>query len=456
MEKYDLVVIGSGPAGEVGAIRAAQLGQKVCIIEKRQHLGGTCLNVGCIPTKSLVESARTWGKLQNLEKEGFKIGDPQFDWQRIMEKKQSVVDAQRKGLRYLMKKNKIDVLEGHGKIMGPGQVSVGDQNLMTKNILIATGSKVRELPFAVSTGKHILTSDTVLSIDHVPESMLVIGGGVVGLEFASVFARFGTEVTVYEAGDQLVPSEDADCAKELARHLKKQGVTLKTEVFVEGIEEKEKGCVVSVKGGETSSFAKVLVSIGRAPVTEELGLENIGVQTENGFIPVDRSYRTSRPGVFAVGDVIATPALAHTASAEALHAVEVIAGHQPHPIDYDANPSAVYTYPEIASVGRTEKQLLQDGIEFKKTQFPFAPLAKAKIDGATDGFIKILTDPVHGELLGVHIVGAKATEMISEFVLGKVLETTLDEIGAAIHPHPTLSETIQEAAHAGLGGAIHL
>ncbi|MFK7872707.1 MAG: dihydrolipoyl dehydrogenase [Oligoflexales bacterium] len=456
MKIYDLVVIGAGPAGEVGAIRAAQCGMKVALIEKRAHLGGTCLNVGCIPTKALVESARVWSKLKDIEKEGFDIGTPAYDWQRIMDKKQGVVDAQRKGLRFLMKKNKIDVFEGAASFLDSKTIQVGEETLKAEKTLIATGSKVRELPFAISTGKHILTSDSILSLDHVPEKMAVIGGGVVGLEFASIFARFGSAVDVLEMGEQVIPSEDEECAKELVRQLKKQGVQIKTGVQVEAVREHDTGCELKLKDGETSQYNKVLVSIGREPVTEELNLKKIGVHTERGFIPVDRSYRTTCSGVFAVGDVIATPALAHTASSEALHAVEVMAGHQPKCINYDTNPSAVYTYPEVASVGRTEKQLVELGVEYKKTQFPFAPMAKAKIDGATVGFIKILSEPVHGELLGVHIVGTKATEMISEFVLGKVLETTLEEIGQAIHPHPTLSETIQEAAHAGLGGAIHL
>jgi len=462
MNSYDLVVIGSGPGGEVGAIRAAQLGLKVALVEKAPHLGGTCLNWGCIPTKALLESAKTWDKLQHLEELGFRSGTPAYDWAKILTRKDTVVDQQRKGLRFLMKKNKIDVHEGHGRLAGRGKVTVTADGgkittLETKKVLLATGSRVRELPFAQSNGKTILTSDHVISIDHIPESMAVIGGGVVGIEFASLFGRFGTKVTVIEMAPQILPFEDAEAVKELERCLKKQNITIETGTKLTAVAETKSGKVsVTTEGKEAREFSRVLVSIGREPVTNDCGLEQSGVKTEKGFVTVDAHYRTSVEWVYAIGDIINTPALAHTASAEAIHAVEVIAGHHPPVIDYLANPSAIYCYPEIASIGHTEQTLKTKGIEYKAAKFPFAPMAKAKIEGATDGFVKILYGPKYRELLGVHIVNARATEMIAEFSLGKILETTVDEIGHTIHPHPTLSETVMEAAHTAIGGAIHM
>jgi dihydrolipoamide dehydrogenase len=323
-------------------------------------------------------------------------------------------------------------------------------------VLIATGSRVRELPFAKSNGKNILTSDTVLFIDHVPESMAVIGGGIVGMEFASLFSRFGTKVTVYEAAPSVIPMEDEECVNEFLKYIKKYNVTIATGQKIKSITDGGKDVTIAVEGGESQKFSKVLVSIGREPVTEGLGLEKLGVRVDKGFVQVDKHYKTAVSNIFAIGDVIPTPALAHTASAEAIHAVEVMAGHHPPEINYLANPNAVYTYPEIASIGMTEKTLKQKNIQYKTAKFPFAPMAKAKIEGATEGFVKIIFEPKYREILGVHIVGARATELIAEFALGKILETTVDEIGMTIHPHPTISETVMEAAHAATGGAIHM
>ena len=462
-ERFDLAVIGSGPGGEVGAIRAAQLGLKVALIEKREHLGGTCLNVGCIPTKSLLESAKTWTKICHAEELGFEIGSPKFKWAQIMDRKQQVVDAQRKGLKFLMKKNKITTFHGTGKFVDRQSISVaggssGDVTIKAASVLIATGSKVRDLPIAPSDGKMIHTSDTVLSIDHVPKSMAIVGGGVVGMEFASLFGRFGCKVTVIELADQVLPFEDPESVKELCRHLtRKQNVSILTGVKLSQIKTTKNGCVVSLEGADDLKVEKVLLSIGRVPVTEGLGLENVGLETDGrGFLSTDAHYQTKQPGIFAIGDVIDSPALAHTASAESMHAVEVIAGHQPPLIDYEANPSAIYTYPEIASIGKRESTLKELGLDYKTVKFPFAPLAKAKIEEATEGFIKLFISEPHGEILGVHIVGARATELIAEFSLGKILETTIAEIGQTIHPHPTISETIMEAAHAAIGGPIHL
>lgn len=458
---FDLVVIGAGPGGEVGAIRAAQLGLKVAVVEKNVHLGGTCLNVGCIPTKALLESAKTWTKLNHVENLGFKIGKPEFNWSAIMERKNSIVDAQRKGLKFLMKKNNIEVLQGHGRFLDKNTIEITNaegkkESINARHTLLATGSHVKDLPFVKANGKTIHTSDSILAIEHVPKSLAVIGGGVVGMEFASLFGRFGTQVTVIELMPQVLPFEDAECAQELVRQLKKQNVTVESSTKLTAVKDQGSHCVVSVEGKADRNFDCVLLSIGRDPVTKDLGLDKVGITSDRGFIPVDSHYKTSAPTIFAIGDIIRTAALAHTASAEAIHAVEVIAGKSPHIIDYEANPSAIYTYPEIASIGMTEAKLKEKNLEYKVAKFPFAPMARAKIEDATEGFIKILFHPKYGELLGVHIIGARATELISEFVLGKLLETTVDEIAHAIHPHPTISEAIMEAAHVAVGGAIHM
>ncbi len=459
MNHYDLIVIGSGPAGEVGAIRAAQLGLRVALIEKREHLGGTCLNVGCIPTKSLLESAKTWTKLTHMEELGFSLEKPSYSWAKIMARKDKIVDAQRKGLLYLMKKNKIDVFFGAGQFLDSHRVQVGQDTLHGKHILIATGSRVRELPFMKEDGKKVFTSDSILFIDRVPKSLAILGGGVIGMEFASLFGQFGTKITVIEMAGQLLSQEDPECVKELTRYLDKTiSIDIKTGVKLQRAQETKDGFELFLENNPQGIHVDaVLLSIGRAPVTEGLGLEACGLgTTAGGFIPVDSHYQTKVPHIFAVGDVIQTPALAHTASAEAIHAVEILAGHGSPLIDYDTNPSAIYTYPEIASLGKSEAFLKDNKIPYRVSKFPFAPMAKAKIEEATQGFIKILVGEPHGEILGVHMVGAKATELIGEFALGKVLETTIHEIGYTIHPHPTLSETIMEAAHGAMGGAIHL
>ena len=461
-KSYDLIVIGAGPGGEVGAIRAAQLGLKVALIDKRQHLGGTCLNVGCIPTKALLHSAKTWDKLQTVEDLGFDTGDISFDWTRILKRKDKIVDQMRKGLVFLMKKNKVDVYQGHGRLVSPTTVSVEDkdgknQTLETKNILLATGSKVKELPFAKSNGKNVMTSDHILSIPEIPESLCVVGGGVVGMEFASLFARMGSKVTVVEYMKQILPFEDGEVVKEAARNFKKQKIKLETSTKLTGVEDKGDHCVVKVEGKDDRKFAKVLMSVGREPVTDDLGLDAVGLVAEKGgYIKVDDDYRTRIPNIFAVGDIITTPALAHTASAEATRAVELAAGHTPPPINYSANPSAIYTYPEIAHIGMTEEEAKEKGVDYGTSKFPFSALAKANIEQATVGFVKLIFDKKYKEVLGAHIIGATATEMISEFGLGKVLETTVDEIAHTIHPHPTISETAMEAAHMALGGAIHM
>jgi dihydrolipoamide dehydrogenase len=459
VESYDLVIIGSGPAGEVGAIRASQLGLKVALIEKEKHLGGTCLNWGCIPTKALLHAATTYDKLQKVADQGFEIGEVSYQWDKILSRKETIVDQQRKGLVFLMKKNKVTVYEGLGKLKDRNTVQIGDSTtIQAKNILLATGSRVRELPFAKADGELIHNSDTVLSIKKIPKSMGIIGGGVIGCEFASLFSRFGTEVHIIELFPQILPTEDDESVAEVTRNFKKYGVKISTNAKVKGISKSKDSVTVEFEDGKKHSFENVLVSIGREAVTANIGIEACGVKRDerSGFITVNEHYQTAVPHIYAVGDIINTPALAHTASAEAMHAVERIAGHHPPVINYDANPTAIYCYPEIASIGKTERALKEAGVDYAVAKFPFAPMAKAKIEDMTQGFVKILYGKKYHDILGVHIVHAKATEFIAEFVLGKVLETTIDEIGQAIHPHPTLSETIMEAAHVANGAAIHL
>ncbi len=462
LKSYDLIVIGSGPGGEVGAIRAAQLGLRVALIEKRAHLGGTCLNVGCIPTKALLESAKFWKKLQNADKHGFSLIKASFRWDDILGNKDKIIETQRKGLKFLMKKNKVDVYQGLGQFRSEHEIDVisthdgKTETLFGHHILLATGSEVSQIPNIKVDGKVIHTSDTIINIEKVPQSMLIIGGGVIGLEFASLFSSFSSKVTVVEMMDTVLAGEDRDCVNELLRQFKKKSIKVITGTKVLSVEKKENSCEVELSDETRELFDCILVSIGRKPVIQNLCLEEVGLHTKNGFISSNAHYQTNISHIFAIGDIIQTPALAHTASAEAIHAVETIAGKNPRLINYETNPSAIYTFPEVAGIGRTEESLKADGISYQVAQFPFAPIAKAKIEESTEGFIKIIYSQPYKQILGVHIVGAKATELISEFVLGSVLEATLDDIGHAIHPHPTISESIQEAAHSGLGGPIHL
>lgn len=463
-KNFDVVVLGAGPAGEVGAIRAAQLGFKVAVVEKSPHLGGTCLNVGCIPTKALIAAAHTFRQLQNSKALGFACGEISYDWHKVMDRKDDIVEQQRRGLNFLMKKNKITVIKGSAAFHDRTTLTISGEDaqqlqLKFKQLLIATGSKVTEFPPFISNSTNILTSDTVLFIDHVPASLAIIGGGVVGMEFACMFAEFGSKVTVYEAAETILGGVDAEVVQTFQRSCQKQKIDIVTAAKVEQLEDCGQDGVKLTVGKEVMTFAKVLLAIGRTPCSAELQLSHIGVSTDaKGFVPVALdSYRVEgHTHIYAVGDVIATQAMAHTASAEALRAVEHMAGNTPPAIDYQSSPMAIYTAPEIATIGGSEEELQAQGVAFEKIKFPFAPLAKAKIDGYSEGFIKILFDPRYRELLGVQIINAKATEMIAEFVVGKNLETTLDELAYAIHPHPTISETIMEAAHAGVHGAIHL
>ncbi len=463
---YDLIVIGSGPAGYEGAIYGSQLGMKVALIEKEQTLGGTCLNVGCIPAKSMLQSALMLEKAKKFASYGVKIAgaeNPELDFPQVNKRRDEIVKTMTNGVSYLMKKNKIDVIRGFGSIAGKGQVDVTTDGKKTsytcKNILIATGSRARHLPHIKVDGKNIVTSEEIWAWDKVPESMAVLGGGVIGCEFASAYGRYGSKVTILEMADQICPTEDHETAAELSKALKKQNCEVLVSTKTKSIVAKGNKVEVQIEGESAPRiFDKVLLSVGRAPNIENIGLEKVGIKlTDRGFIDVDlKTYQTSVPGIYAVGDVIPTPQLAHTGSAEALYAVDIIAGKKRHPINYLTNPAAIYTYPEIASIGYTENQLKKAGRNFKAAKFPFTAIAKARIDDVAEGFLKILVDPKYGEVLGVHIVNTKASEMISEFALGNNLEMTIEELAHTIHPHPTVSEIIKEAAHAAMGHPINM
>lgn len=468
MQNYDLIVIGSGPAGYEGAIYASQCGMKVALIEKESWLGGTCLNVGCIPAKSMLQSATMLQKASKFADYGVKIegaDKASLDFPQVNKRRDDIVKTMTNGVGYLMKKNKIEVIRGTGSIAGKGQVEVTSADgkktaYSCKNILIATGSRARHLPHIKIDGKAIVTSEEIWAWDKVPQTLAVLGGGVIGCEFASAYGRFGSKVTILEMADQICPTEDHETAAELTKALKKQNCDVLTSTKTKSITLNKNNQVEVLIEGESTPrvFEKALISVGRAPNVENIGLEKVGIKLdERGFIPVDlKTYRTAAEGIYAVGDVIPTPQLAHTASSEALFAVDIMAGHKRLPISYLTNPAAIYTYPEIASIGLTENQLKKSGREYKATKFPFSAIAKARIDDMADGFVKLLVDTKYGEVLGVHIVNAKASEMISEFALGNNLEMTIEDLSHTIHPHPTVSEIIKEAAHAAMGHPINM
>jgi len=462
-QQYDIVIIGSGPGGYVAGIRAGQLGLKVAVVEKDPFLGGTCLHRGCIPTKSLLQNADVWTKIQKAKDFGITVGDVSINWSEVQKRKQDVVDKQAKGVEFLFKKNKVDRITGFGKVIDRNTVDVladdGVKRLSTKNILLAMGSVPKDLPHIKADGKRILNSDHILVIDRIPESMLVIGAGAVGCEFASIFARFGTKTTIVEVMPQLLPIEDEEISKEFTRIFKKKGINVFTDSKVLSCEITESGVksVVEVKGKQQTIESEIVLSAtGRGPVTANCGLENTKVEIDKrGFVQVDGYMRTAEPGLYAIGDIVPTPALAHCASAEGILAAEHIAGKDVRPINYDHVPNATYTDPEVASVGLTEKKAKERGYDVKVGKFPFTANGKAKIIGDAGGLVKLVTDAKYDELLGVHIVGPKATELIAEACTALELEATSESIARTIHAHPTLSEAMMEAAEDVAGHAIH-
>jgi dihydrolipoamide dehydrogenase len=459
-QQYDVVIIGSGPGGYVAGIRAGQLGLKVAVIEKDSFLGGTCLHRGCIPTKALLENADVWQKIQKAKDFGITVGDVTIDWSAVQKRKQGVVDQNAKGIEFLFKKNKVERITGFGKVLDKNTVDVDGRKLSTKNIILAMGSVPKDLPHIKADGKRIINSDHILVLSEVPKSMLVIGAGAVGCEFASIFQRFGTKTTIVEVMPQLLPIEDDEISKEFTRIFKKKGIESLTDAKVLSCEVMENGVksVVESKGKQqTIETDLVLSATGRRPVTENCGLENTKVQLDQrAFVLVDGFMRTAEAGIYAIGDIVPTPALAHCASAEGILAVEHIAGKEVRAINYDHVPNATYTEPEVASVGLTERKAKERGYDVKVGKFPFTANSKGKILGDAAGLVKYVVDAKYDELLGVHIVGPKATELIAEACAALELEATSESIAKTIHAHPTLSEALMEAAEDVQGHAIHI
>ena len=461
-QQYDIVVIGSGPGGYVAGIRAGQLGLKVAVIEKDPFLGGTCGHRGCIPTKALLENADIYQKVQKAKEFGITVGDIQLDFKVGQDRKQAIVDKNAKGIEFLFKKNKVDRITGFGKLAGKGVVEVtgegGAQRLNAKNIILAMGSVPKDLPHIKADGKRILNSDHILKLAAVPKSMLVIGAGAVGCEFASIFSRFGTKVTIVEVLPYLLPIEDEEISKEFTRMFKKKGVDVYTGAKVLSCEVTETGVksVVESNGKQqTIETELVLSATGRRALIENCGLEGTKVKVDRGMVQVDPYMRTGEPNVYAIGDIVPTPALAHCASAEGILTVETIAGLKARPLNYDHIPNATYSDPEVASVGLTEKKAKEKGYDVKIGKFPFTANSKARILGESGGLIKIVSEKKYDELLGVHIVGPKATELIAESCAALELEATAESIARTVHAHPTLSEAMMEAAEDVLGHSIH-
>ncbi len=467
-EQFDVTIIGAGPGGYVAAIRGAQLGLKVAIIEKEKDakLGGTCGLRGCIPTKALLNAAHLYQKAGHFEDFGLKVTGLEFDWSGVQKYKSNIVDKNAAGVTYLMKKNKVTVFNGHGRIAGKGKVEVDladgkKESLDTKNIIIATGSVIRPIPGFETDGKQVVNSDHILELDRVPTSMIVMGSGAVGVEFASVYARFGCETTVVELLDRIVPVEDADVSKELARSFKKQGIKTEKGIKLDKMEKGKKSVKVSGKNakGEDVSFEAemLLVAVGRMPYLEGLGLDKTKVKVnERGTVKVNEFCETDEPGIYAIGDVIDTAWLAHLASKEGILVVEKIAGKKVEPIKQNLVPNCTYCDPEVASVGLTEAKAKEAGYDVKVGKFPFSASGKARILGETDGFVKIVAETKYDEVLGVHIIGPHATELLAECVVAMALETTAEEFGRIIHAHPTVSESIMEAAEGVHDLTIHM
>lgn len=460
---YDIIVIGSGPGGYVTAIRASQLGFKTAIIEK-ENLGGICLNWGCIPTKALLKSAQVFEYLNHAKDYGISADNIKADFNAVIKRSRDVADGMSKGIQFLMKKNKIEVIMGTAKVKPGKKVEVKSADgkitvLDSKHIIIATGARSRELPNLKQDGKKIIGYREAMNLPKQPKSLVVVGSGAIGVEFAYFYATMGTKVTVVEFLPNLVPVEDEEVSKQLEKSFKKAGIDVMTEASVESVDTKGEGCKVNVKtkvGTIVLEADIVLSAVGIAANIEGIGLEETGIKTDKGKILTDKFYATNVPGYYAIGDCIPGQALAHVASAEGITCVEKIKGMHVDPIDYNNIPGCTYCQPEIASVGFTEKKAKEAGYTIKVGKFPFSASGKAKAAGASDGFVKLIFDAKYGELLGAHMIGANVTEMVAETVAIRKLETTGHELIKTIHPHPTMSEAIMEAAAAAYGEVIHL
>lgn len=463
MSKYDLIVIGSGPGGYVAAIRASQLGMKVGVVEKAE-LGGICLNWGCIPTKALLKSASVFEYIQHAADYGISVKEAAPDIKGMVKRSRDVAASMSKGIQFLFKKNKIDHIAGYGKLKKGGKVEVTDAagkktDFEAKHIILATGGRSRELPNLPIDGKKIIGYREAMVLEQRPQKLLVVGSGAIGVEFAYFYNTIGSEVTIVEFLPRIVPVEDEEVSKQLERSFKKTGINIHTNSEVTKVDTSGKGCVATVKtpAGEIKIEADVVLSaVGVSTNLENLGLEEVGVKTEKGRVIVDDFYKTNVAGVYAIGDIVKGPSLAHVASAEGITCVEKIAGQNPHPVDYNNVPGCTYTSPEIASVGLTEEAAKKAGYQIKVGKFPFSASGKAKAAGAPDGFVKVIFDAKYGEWLGAHMIGYNVTELIAEVVAARKLETTGHEIIKSIHPHPTMSEAVMEAAAAAYGEVIHI
>ncbi len=458
MSKYDVIVLGSGPGGYVTAIRASQLGLKTAIIEK-ESLGGVCLNWGCIPTKALLKSAQVFDYLKHADSYGLTVKEFDKDFGKVIERSRGVADGMSKGVQFLMKKNKIDVIKGFGKIKPGKKIDVDGKEYSADHIIIATGARSRELPNLKQDGKKVIGYREAMTLKKQPKSMIVVGSGAIGVEFAHFYNSMGTEVTIVEFLPNLVPLEDEDVSKQFERSFKKAGIKVMTNSSVEKLDTSGKlvkATVKTAKGEETLEAEIVLSAVGIASNLENIGLEEVGIVTDKGKIMVNDWYQTNIPGYYAIGDIVPGPALAHVASAEGITCVEKIAGLHVEPIDYGNIPGCTYASPEIASVGMTEKQAKEAGYELKVGKFPFSASGKASASGEKDGFVKVIFDAKYGEWLGCHMIGAGVTDMIAEAVLGRKLETTGHEVLKTIHPHPTMSEAVMEAVADAYGEVIHL
>lgn len=463
MSKYDLIVIGSGPGGYVAAIRASQLGMKVGVVEKAE-LGGICLNWGCIPTKALLKSANVFEYLKHASDYGIEAKDFKADFGGMVKRSRDVAAGMSKGVQFLFKKNKIDQLLGHGKLKKGGKVEVTDgsgkkTDYEAKNIIVATGGRSRELPSMKIDGKKIIGYREAMVLEKQPKKLLVVGSGAIGVEFAYFYNTLGTEVTIVEFLPRIVPVEDEEVSKALDKSFKKSGMKIYVNSEVTKVDTSGAGCVATVKtpDGEIKLESDIVLSaVGVSTNLENIGLEDVGVKTDKGKVVVDDFYKTNVAGVYAIGDIVKGPALAHVASAEGIICVEKMAGQNPEPLNYNNLPGCTYCSPEIASVGYTEEAAKKAGYEIKVGKFPFTASGKAKAAGAPDGFVKLIFDAKYGEWLGAHFIGANVTEMIGEAVVARKLETTGHEIIKSVHPHPTMSEAIMEAAAAAYGEVIHL
>ncbi len=460
---FDLIVIGSGPGGYVAAIRASQLGLKTAIVEK-ENLGGICLNWGCIPTKALLKSAQVFDYIKHAGDYGITVADSKHDFGAVVKRSRGVADGMSKGIAFLMKKNKIEVLMGAGKLAGSGKVEVTDaagakKVYEAKHIILATGARSRELPNIKIDGKKVIGYRDAMNLPSQPKSMVVMGSGAIGSEFAYFYNAMGTKVTLVEYLPAILPIEDEEVSKEVTKAFKKSGITVMTGASVESVDTKGNSCKVKIKTGNITEELEcdvVLSAVGIQTNLENLGLEQVGVKTDKGKVLVDDFYATNIKGVYAIGDIVKGPALAHVASAEGIICVEKIGGHHPEPLDYNNIPGCTYCSPEVASVGYTEKAAKDAGFEVKVGKFPFTASGKASAAGAKEGFVKLVFDAKYGELLGAHMVGANVTEMIAEIVAARKLETTGMELIKTVHPHPTMSEAIMEAAAQAYGECIHL